>query len=71
MRKLHRVAIGQLTGRYVWDPSIYYFTTIPNTVVVWQAALILVGGVVFSVLGSIVPAAKAANMDPVRALRFE
>lgn len=63
--------IGHVTGRYVWDPRVYYFTVIPNTVVAWQAALILVGGVVFSVLGSIVPAAKAASMDPVRALRFE
>ncbi|MCB9847568.1 MAG: ABC transporter permease [Phycisphaeraceae bacterium] len=63
--------IGQVTGRYVWDPKVYYFTVIPNKVVLWQAALILVGGAVFSVLGSILPAAKAANMDPVRALRFE
>jgi ABC-type antimicrobial peptide transport system permease subunit len=36
-----------------------------------KAAIVLIGGVVFSVLGALAPAIKAAWMDPVRALRFE
>lgn len=63
--------LGSALGLYVWDPSVYYFTVIPNEVDPLKAAIVLAGGVVFSVLGSIVPAMKAANMDPVRALRWE
>jgi len=32
---------------------------------------VLVSAVVCSVLGALIPAVRAANMDPVRALRFE
>ena len=63
--------LGRALGLYVWDPSVYYFTVIPSEVEPAKAAMVLAGGVVFSVLGSIVPALKAANMDPVRALRWE
>ena len=63
--------LGRALGLYVWDPSVYYFTVIPSEVDPLKAALVLAGGVLFSVLGAIVPATKAANMDPVRALRWE
>lgn len=63
--------LGTALGIYVWDPSVYYFTEIPSRVDPEKAALVLAGGVVFSVLGALLPALKAANMDPVRALRFE
>jgi len=63
--------LGTALGIYVWDPSVYYFTQIPSEVDPAKAALVLAGGVVFSVLGALLPALKAANMDPVRALRFE
>jgi ABC-type lipoprotein release transport system permease subunit len=33
--------------------------------------LVFVAGICFSVLGALLPAVKAARMDPVRALRFE
>jgi len=63
--------LGRALGLYVWDPSVYYFTVIPNDVDPMKAAIVLIGGVVFSVAGAIAPAVKAANMDPVRALRWE
>jgi ABC-type lipoprotein release transport system permease subunit len=36
-----------------------------------QMGLSLVFHIVFSVLGAAVPAARAADIDPVRALRYE
>ena len=66
--------IGQrITGQkaYIWDPRIYYFTQIPSKIEVWKAVIVLSGGVLASVAGALVPAIKAARMDPVRALRWE
>lgn len=63
--------IGRNMGLYIWDPKVYYFTEIPHEVEPWKAAIVLVGGLTFSILGALIPAVKAANMDPVQALRFE
>ena len=63
--------LGRQFGLIVWDPQIYYFTNIPNHIDTTHATIVLVGGVLSSVLGALVPALKAAYMDPVRSLRFE
>ncbi len=66
--------VGQkITGERVliWDPRIYYFSVIPNKVDPDKAVIVLVGGVLSSVFGAIVPAWRAAAMHPVKALRFE
>ena len=63
--------LGETLELTIWDPSIYYFTEIPNEVNTVHAAIVLVGGVLASVLGALIPAWRAAAMDPVRALRFE
>jgi len=63
--------LGRTLGVYVWDPAIYHFPRIPSELDATKAAIVLVSGVLASVLGALVPALKAANMDPVRSLRFE
>ncbi len=63
--------MGQALGLYLWDPKVYYFTEIPHDVEPRKAAIVLAGGLIFSVLGALIPAVRAARMDPVRALRFE
>lgn len=63
--------LGQAMGITVWDPKVYYFSTIPNRVEPEKAAIVLGCALVFSVTGALIPAVRAAFMDPVRALRFE
>lgn len=63
--------LGRAMGIAVWDPSVYYLPDIPNKVEWTKAAIVAGGGLGFSVLGALIPAMRAATMDPVRALRFE
>lgn len=63
--------MGRALNVQVWDPRIYYFTTIPNRINLAHALLVSAMGVSLSVLGALIPAFRAARMDPVRALRFE
>src|SRR5262249_52499700 len=63
--------LGKHLGLVIWDPSIYYFFRIPNHVDPGRAALVMASGVLFAVLGALIPAIRAAYMDPVKSLRFE
>jgi lipoprotein-releasing system permease protein len=64
------VALIGHRGTLIWDPSVYYFSTIPSKVDWFNAAITAIGGIVFSVIGAAIPAAKAADVDPVEALRY-
>lgn len=65
------IALTSHRGFLMWDPSVYYFNEIPNHVDWFSAILTMAGAIVFSVLGAAIPAARAADTDPVQALRYE
>lgn len=58
-------------GYTVWDPAVYYFTRVPSEVDWDTVQTTVLGGVLFSVIGAAVPAARAADTDPVQSLRYE
>ena len=63
--------LSKLTGRKVFDDSIYYFSEIPTRVVPSTVAWIVAGALLIAIVASVVPAQRAARLRPVQALRFE
>ncbi len=63
--------LGRTLDITVWSPETYYLPDIPSTVEFSKAAIVGGAALGFSVLGALIPAVRAARMDPVRALRFE
>lgn len=63
--------LGRAMGIAVWSQENYYLPEIPSKVELGKAAIVGGSALVFSVLGALIPAVRAARMDPVRALRFE
>ncbi len=64
-------ALGRVTGQEVFDPSIYYFQSIPTIVEPFTLAWIVTGAMLIAVLASVLPAFRAAKLHPVEALRYE
>lgn len=60
-----------LTGRKVFDETIYYFKDIPTHVDPVTVCGVAMGAMAIAVLASVLPARRAARLQPVRALRYE
>ena len=58
-------------GVEIWSAKTYLFDTIPNTMDGRDVAVIVSVAILSSVLGALVPAIRAARMNPVEALRWE
>jgi len=58
-------------GFRVWDREFFMFEKIPNEVEVVPVLMIVAGAIVAGLLGAMIPAARAARMQPVEALRYE
>ncbi len=73
VRYINEIAalLGEITGRPVFDPSVYYFYKIPATVDPWTVSWIVGGALAIAVLASVLPAMRAAMLHPVEALRYE
>ncbi len=66
-----RAAIKSVTGRDVFPPNLYHFETIP-TIWDWPSVIsIMIGAVIVAFVAGLLPALRAARLDPVAALRHE
>ncbi len=63
--------IADLTGKQVFDRTVYYFDKIPVNVEPMSVLYVNLGATAIAVLFSVLPALRAARLQPVRALRFE
>ena len=63
--------LGRIAGVQIWNPEVYLFDKIPNTMSLNDIAVILPIAIVSSVLGALVPAWRASQMHPVESLRWE
>ena len=64
-------ALSVVTGRKVFDDSIYYFSEIPTLVQPATVLWIVGGALTIAVAASVWPAQRASRLRPVQALRFE
>ena len=55
----------------IWDPQVYAFDTIPNTMDAKEVTVIVIVAILSAVLGALLPAIRAARLHPVEALRWE
>ncbi len=60
-----------MTGHKVFDQRIYYFPTIPTSIEPLMVFWVAFGAMGIAVLASILPARRAARLNPVQCLRYE
>jgi len=63
--------LGRALHVQIWDPQVYLFDKIPNTMNWHDIAVIIPIAIVSCVLGALIPAIRAAQMHPVESLRWE
>jgi lipoprotein-releasing system permease protein len=73
VRYINEIAAGLewVTGREVFDPTVYYFQEIPAIIEPLTVVMVGVGAVLIAVMASVLPALRAARLHPVEALRYE
>ena len=64
-------AIAGLTGTRIWDREVFLFEEIPNQVEPSVMVVIAAWAIVSGLVGALIPAVRAATMEPAEAVRYE
>ena len=70
---INRIArvIEWMTGREVFDPTVYYFSEIPTILNPLTIVMVALGATLIAVMASVLPSFRASRLHPVEALRYE
>lgn len=63
--------LESLFGFYLFDPGLYFIRRLPSHLLWQDVALIATAGVVLSLLATLYPAARAGQVQPAEALRYD
>ncbi|WP_421859023.1 lipoprotein-releasing ABC transporter permease subunit [Oricola sp.] len=63
--------VNWVSGAEVWDPTIRFLSEIPARMNPYETIAVVLLSLTLSLLAAILPAWRAAKLDPVEALRYE
>ena len=62
---------SRIAGQDLFPKEFYYFDGLPAKIICSDVVLICVAAVLLCTLGAVIPALRAAKLDPAKALRYE
>jgi lipoprotein-releasing system permease protein len=65
------VGLSMACSIQIFDRNVYYFDKIPTDIQIPTVILVNMGALAIAVIASVIPAVRAAWLQPVRALRYE
>ena len=63
--------VSKWTNMELFPKEFYYFNELPAHIVTGDVLFIVISSIVLCTFGALLPALRAAHLDPVRALRYE
>ncbi|MBR2509538.1 MAG: ABC transporter permease [Lentisphaeria bacterium] len=62
---------SRITGQDLFPKEFYFFDGLPAKIITSDVVLICVAAIILCTLGAVIPALRAAKLDPAKALRYE